>query len=562
MHLSHDEGLTVHADEIQDELASWFAPAGLVPMWPWHASDTIDVAGRQTLATAGLDVRDRDLYLFARSTSRGLLAAGPTAFAASFFGHGMNSYAWTLYDRRPGLRFYAQAHHGVVFGRPTSNAEAQRDLVRLHDLAVLAAPYCRDLDLVVASSPMRRLLTVQLLAPGEDPPSEGRSDALPASEAQRALIDAAVRAGAPEALLTAAWADTRRDWRGRVVDVLATLGSASWSLGDDAYVQCAAWPEGLQVEVAVGQPDEAALFAVRRRLQQDNWQQPQPPEPPNHWQRLHTPVDPDRAVDLLVGAAATVSAPLEPAPDAEQQTANPQEACQATATVASEVPEASRTGRSVLLVPFFKGTADMVKQALRAWLTATTDRPTAVIDLFGVDVEDAPAARFRLPDQMEAATQATQARIRLTVKPDRVSSFADRAEQLRLLLELADATRVLTGQGRDVAVVAPWALPGSWWLFAAAVHSVADAAVVCAHPHPDDTGVWDGLASVLGHRQLHAFADVHRGLVAVTDDGERLDRLAEATGMHTIEAVAVNAEPWELEYGIRAAVQEAMEGED
>ena len=229
--------------------------------------------------------------------------------------------------------------------------------------------------------------------------------------------------------------------------MLDTLGAASWPLGGDAYVQCAAWPEGLQVEVAVGQPDEAALFAVRRHLQQDDWQQPQPPELPNHWQRLRTPVDPDHAVDLLVGAAAAVSALVERTAEPAQGTAGLVGEFQLTPSAASDVPQTPRTGRSVLLVPFHKGTADMVTEALRAWLTATADRPTAVVDMFGVHVEDADDATFRLPDQLDAATQATDARIRLTVEPDRVNSFADRAEQLRLLLDVADATRVLTGQG-------------------------------------------------------------------------------------------------------------------
>ena len=107
----------------------------------------------------------------------------------------------------------------------------------------------------------------------------------------------------------------------------------------------------------------------------------------------------------------------------------------------------------------------------------------------------------------------------------------------------------------------PWALPGSWWLFATAVHSVADAAVVCAQPHPEDTGVCEGLASVLGHRELHAFADVQRILVAVTDDQGCLDQLGEATGVRAIEAVPRTAETWEIGYRIRAAVQEAMRSE-
>ncbi len=126
---------------------------------------------------------------------------------------------------------------------------------------------------------------------------------------------------------------------------------------------------------------------------------------------------------------------------------------------------------------------------------------------------------------MHEAARAADRHVTLTLDPDRLNSFTDRAELLRLLLDLADATRVLTRHGRDVAIAAPWALPRSWWLFAAAVHAVADATIMFARL--DSDAPWRGLAAVLGCRELHEFADLRRVLVTATDDERRLAHLCE-----------------------------------
>ena len=90
---------------------------------------------------------------------------------------------------------------------------AQRHLVRLHDLAVLAAPYCTDVDLVVASSPMRGHLILDAVRPGEDLSTGNEIAAAPPAEAEELLVQLAVKAGAPRALLSGRWAGARRQWR-------------------------------------------------------------------------------------------------------------------------------------------------------------------------------------------------------------------------------------------------------------------------------------------------------------------------------------------------------------
>lgn len=554
----------MQAEQVHDALAQWFAPCGLVPMWPWAITDQLQATGRQTLATSGLPVADRELYLFRRSTARSLLAAGAPAFAASFWGHGLNSYAWTLYDRRPGLRFYAQAHHGVAYGSPEDNAVAQHHLVRLHDLAVLAAPYCTDVELVVASSPMRGHLILHTARPSEDLTVTPEMDAVPPAEAEELLVQLAAKAGAPRALLSGRWADTRRKWRPRISKAIETLGVASWTMDEHVYVQCAAWPEGLQVEVAAGAgPGQPVSLGVRRQLQQQGWQAPRPPELPNLWQRLETPVDLDQAVDLLVGgAAAVVGRASEAGMDMPaDRPARVVDAEMDASPKQSPKPGTARSARSVLLVPFFKTGGDTVELAVAAWLRSTAGRSTAALDLFGAK-RDGDGRSFQLPDQLADAIGAQDQRLNLTVDQRRLTGTGKPAELLRLLADVSEGTNMLQQRGRDVLVLAPWALPDAWWLFAAAVHAVADASVVVAHLHPDDISAWEGLAGVLGMRELHSWRSVDRRVVALTDDEERLLRLAEATGVTEVEAVPSSAEPYELEYALRAAIEGVLSNPD
>lgn len=380
------------------------------------------------------------------------------------------------------------------------------------------------------------------------------------------MLEAAAKAGAPQPLLTAQWADRRRQWRTRIRRVLDELDSAVWQVDADRYVQCAAWPEGLQIEAATGASLERDVpFAVRRHLQRYGWQPPRPPELPNHWQRLPTPADIDEAADLLLGAAAVLTE-AEPAADTPSTTvAERADADRLDVfTAGFEKPDAqapgwSRMGRSVLLVPFFKGSGELLEHAVQYWLTQTADRPAAVIDLFGTST-DVAGPRFRLPEQLQEAAGAANQCITLTVDEARLNSFGKPADLLRLTADLADATRALQEHGRDVVVAGPWALPDAWWLFAAAVHAVADAAVVLAKLHPDNLESWDGLASVLGPRDLYRFSRVRRVLVAVTDDEQRLAKLCEATGITDVEPVGAGSEAYELDYAVRAAIHAAMEG--
>lgn len=113
--------------EFQWWLRRFFGDRGLTyPYVPGFAVSTVYVQPPSTATTSGVD--PTELYLFHRAAGALLNGRVDSCYAVSFWGHGINSYAWTVLLQRPGLRLLAQ----VAFGR--ANCDADREERDLDDL--------------------------------------------------------------------------------------------------------------------------------------------------------------------------------------------------------------------------------------------------------------------------------------------------------------------------------------------------------------------------------------------------------------------------------------------
>lgn len=461
---------------LQEQTDRWFGDAGGGPLLPRSA-------GRLTVSGAGIasrEVNPKNRYLVQRELVEDLLAPGPPGFVLSHFSHGMNSSAWTLWHRRPGLRFCGQVHAGGAFARSEDTAEGMRRLVELYERCVLLAPEV-DGDLVLLTSALRGVWRLGVL-PRTEPFSRRRQ---PDDDAP-GLDEITAAAGLQPEHLAAEWVDRRRRLTIGVETALDGLGAGGLELTDERYLQWAAWPEGLQIEASSDAhlEQEPLGFVARRGLDARDWHPPQPPEFPNHWQRFETPVDVDAAVDALLAAARTL---LTDAHHPDQG-------------AAGVLP-----GRRILVVPVFKCGAVLVQDVAEAITLAApnTGDPVVQIDLMGVlaDAHDAPTPFH----QLHADEHLSEGEVR-TVDARGLVRDVDHSGLLRSAATVLDMAEALTTLGRHVVVVGPWCLPGRHDVpvYAALAAGRFDAVVlVVGDQHPEAGEIVDGLVQhLLGDGQI------------------------------------------------------------
>jgi hypothetical protein len=120
-------------------LFNLFGPgSGLcLPPVPEECLPRLQVVGRSTLSTLDA-VDERKLYLFkhfARAVRDEPAVTAPEV-TVSYWGHGMNSYAWTVHLVQPGLRVLGQAAYGGAFNDRAKTAAKVSELFRtVHELA-------------------------------------------------------------------------------------------------------------------------------------------------------------------------------------------------------------------------------------------------------------------------------------------------------------------------------------------------------------------------------------------------------------------------------------------
>jgi hypothetical protein len=123
-----DPGEAEGADlDLGRSLLRWFGAPGLsYPYVPDFAIPTVHVQPPSTLATVPVD--PAELYLFQQAATELLSAPTGSRFAVSYWGHGMNSYAWTVLLQRPGLRLLGQVGFGGGHGEPDTEADNLDDV--------------------------------------------------------------------------------------------------------------------------------------------------------------------------------------------------------------------------------------------------------------------------------------------------------------------------------------------------------------------------------------------------------------------------------------------------
>ncbi len=113
-------------------------PSGLcLPPIPEECLPRLRVLGRSTLSTLD-EVDERGLYLFHRAAQslRDKPAVTDPEVTVSHWGHGINSYAWTVHLVQPGLRVLGQAAYGGALNDRAKTAARVSDLFRtVHELA-------------------------------------------------------------------------------------------------------------------------------------------------------------------------------------------------------------------------------------------------------------------------------------------------------------------------------------------------------------------------------------------------------------------------------------------
>ncbi len=145
-------------DDLTRALFRFFGPASgiCLPPIPEVCRDRLMLLPPATFTTQ--EVEPKQLYLFSQAAQE-LVAGVPVErpeVTVSLFGHGMNSYAWTLRLHQPGLRVLMQ----VLYGGALMDAEVQaREVTAMfqdvHLLLTDAVAVPGEPDLVVLRSPFR-----------------------------------------------------------------------------------------------------------------------------------------------------------------------------------------------------------------------------------------------------------------------------------------------------------------------------------------------------------------------------------------------------------------------
>jgi hypothetical protein len=135
------------------ELLTCFGAPGLAfPYVPPFAVDQLHVQDPATFTT--FEVDRKELYLMLGVLDELLKPLQEPRFAVSYWGHGMNSYAWTVRLERPGLRMVLQRGYGGVY--PSSDQDEQlAQIFSLSRQLDLLVPHSRERDIVVVFSRMR-----------------------------------------------------------------------------------------------------------------------------------------------------------------------------------------------------------------------------------------------------------------------------------------------------------------------------------------------------------------------------------------------------------------------
>lgn len=129
-------------------------PFPYVPEW---AVDRLVVTAPGTFATGEVD--PTELYLAQGVVLELLAPAAPDLLAVSYWGHGINSYAWTVVLRRPGLRLLVQVGFGGLAPDSDQDEQLRSAFALVRDLD-RRVPADLDRDVVVVVSRMRGLCSV------------------------------------------------------------------------------------------------------------------------------------------------------------------------------------------------------------------------------------------------------------------------------------------------------------------------------------------------------------------------------------------------------------------
>lgn len=137
------------------ELLTCFGAPGLAfPYVPKFAIEQLNVQHPGTFTT--FEVDRKELYLMRNVLDELLEPLQEPRYAVSFWGHGMNSYAWTVRLERPGLRMVLQCGYGGVY--PSSDQDEQlADIFFVSRQIDLLVPQDVERDVIVVFSRMREI---------------------------------------------------------------------------------------------------------------------------------------------------------------------------------------------------------------------------------------------------------------------------------------------------------------------------------------------------------------------------------------------------------------------
>ncbi len=260
------------------------------------------------------------------------------------------------------------------------------------------------------------------------------------------------------------------------------VGSAD--VDEHRYVQWRGDELGLQLECVSNRflPGDAQLTtADERRLRRLGWHEPLGDDLPNFWRVYLDRQDLPQAVHALVGAVGVLRC------DASYLTSRP--------------VRPVRVGRVVVVVPVAKVAREVVARAVEGAVDAL---PAAgVIDLTPFGSDDLPPLPMKTVESVLLAGPALNRAVLVETGLEFSDGGVERsAGELSALLR---DVRRLVQRGRDVVVVGPWLLPGTQWLYAAALEAAADAVVLCVSSHDEghlDAGLVQDVRPALAVKDL------------------------------------------------------------
>jgi hypothetical protein len=150
-----EDGPVPERPDLGRELLTCFGARGLAyPYVPEFAIEQLSVHHPGTFTT--FEVDRKELYLMLGVLDELLEPLREPRFAVSYWGHGMNSYAWTVRLERPGLRMVLQCGYGGVY--PSSDQDEQlAEIFSVSRQIDLLVPRDVERDVILVFSRMRGL---------------------------------------------------------------------------------------------------------------------------------------------------------------------------------------------------------------------------------------------------------------------------------------------------------------------------------------------------------------------------------------------------------------------